>query len=173
MKISLKSILFGVAGILGIVAFCMMFLTPLTVKVDSFLGGGNTDYEWQIVYFGQQDPEVKGAVLAGIGYIAMGVGGLLALIMAAVSGQKRGLLGIILTLVTLVLLAGGAVIAFCTKTIYMDVQGLTSDSIDLGIVKGELVLGVGPILGGIIGLVAAVASLLALFVPAPKAKKRK
>lgn len=169
MKVSLKSILFVIASVLGIVAFCMLFVQPL--KVDTGSLPITIETHWQDVYFGDPEAEIKGATGAAVGFILMGLGGLLAFGLALLSGKRRGIMGFLLTLITVALVAVGAILVFCTKTFYLETIKTGAELIDNKI--NEMVsLGVGPIVGGLLGCLAALASIFALFVPAPKRKKR-
>lgn len=169
MKVSLKSILFVIASVLGIVAFCMLFIEPL--KVDTGSLPITIETNWKDVYFGDPEAEIKGATGAAAGFILMGLGGLFAFVLALLSGKRRGIIGFLLAIVTIGLVAAGAVLVFCTKTFYLETIKTGVELID-NKVSEMISLGVGPIVGGLLGCLAALASLFALFVPAPKKKKR-
>lgn len=174
MKISVKSVLLAVAGILGIAAFCMLFLDPLKIVTTTIIGDGQnvTQLGWQSVYFGDQDANMKGATFAFIGFLAMGIGGLLALLTAIV-GRKGGLLAALLGIIAVVLIVGGGIVAICTKQIYMSANGMESDTIDIIVAKGTLQLSTGPVVGAVLGFVGGAAALLGTFMPAPRKGKRR
>lgn len=140
MKVSLKKILLLAGAALGLIAFIMVFVSPLS------------ESSWNEIYFTQKtetilgDVVVKGAWLPFVGFILILLGAVaLGLLAFNIIDQKK--LGYISYAVLLPILLG-IIFVFLTKTNYIAVNDIAD------IIANEIKLGAGPILGGIFGILS-------------------
>lgn len=166
MKITLKKILLLVAGLLGIVAFVMMFLPAVGAQTKALNGKTSVDYiEGIKVLFGSKDSiagivsvETKGAVGAFIGYLLALLGGIAVVVPMFVIKDAK--LQKIITLVGAALLVVATVLIFLEKVMYVganELGDLESDYL-------KYVLGPGPIIGGLAAAFGAACGGISLFV---------
>lgn len=148
MKISLKTIVLGFASLLAIIAFCMMFVTPLTVKVF----GMESAVDFKNVYF--PEGPAKSAWTSVIGFALMLVAAL-AILFSLFANEKLSKYAKVAAVLMLIV---GAVLVFLTKTLFLSFNEAPSEY------AGFYGLGIGPIIGGILAIVSSVCVVGSKFV---------
>lgn len=164
MKISIKKTLLFAAAFFGLAAFIMFFLSPLAFNLDfGMLGKSTTNLKFSEVYFnstieieGLKLGETVGATLSIIGYLLI----LLNAVLFALLGLgkvKKGKKAKVnyLSLVVCIPALVGVLFVFLTKSNWISANEL-KDSAEL------YSLGIGPILGGVFGLLSAIAGAFGL-----------
>ncbi|MGI6714046.1 MAG: hypothetical protein ACOX3K_03205 [Bacilli bacterium] len=148
MKKKFKAYLPIIAGVVLIVAALMIFLPSAIKQTTTLLGVTNVEeYYGLFVVFGhKEDPALKFNFGAFLGWVLLLGAGVICLIGAL--NRKLGIL---------VLLAGniaavGAVLVLFTATFFRASNNLISGE------NLKYTIGVGPILGGIFGLIGAAAA---------------
>lgn len=148
MKISLKTLVLGFASLLAIIAFCMMFVTPLTVKAF----GMESAAEFKDVYF--PEGSAKSAWTSVIGFALMLVAAL-AILFSLFANEKLSKYAKVAAVLMLIV---GAILVFLTKTLWLSFNEVPSEA------AGYYVLGIGPIIGGILAIVSSVCVVGSKFV---------
>lgn len=155
MKLTIKNILVWCAGLLAIVAFCMMFAPALKAPA---LMGGYTDMAAADVFFDKNVP----AVASVIGYVLVLLAGLAAVAVSFI--VKDAKVAKLATLAAAVVLVVGAIMVFCTKAnavnaniSYLVKQGAKrADAKDLSKAAYENIkLAAGPVVAGIMAIISA------------------
>ena len=116
MKISLKTLVLGFASLLAIIAFCMMFVTPLTVNAF----GMESAVDFKDVYFPGE--HVTSAWTSVIGFALMLVAAL-AILFSLFANEKLSKYAKVAAVVMLIV---GAILVFLTKTLFLTADALPS-----------------------------------------------
>lgn len=155
-KFSLGVILKLAAAVLAIVAFCMMFTDQ--VSVSNSLGSGTISFSDAVKDVGGI---VVGYVLAIVGAIAFAVAGLFEF------NNKK--IGLVVVCAAALLALVGAILIFCVGGMYknfLDSQGsIGGYTLSSG---STFAPAAGPVVGGILAIVAAVAGVAGQFLGAKK-----
>lgn len=167
MKLTLNKVLSILGGLIGFAALFLFLAAPLQTPAAEIFGQTIPAQPWDynVVFFGNDT--LNGAIGAFIGFILMGVGGLIGV--ASAFGKKSNK---ILVLISIIITIVGAVLVFLTKTLWLGANdtGVSIPGIDLS--KG-VELAVGTIIGGIMGIASAIIMLVSLIIPNKKASKKR
>ncbi len=133
-----------IAGALGFVALFMMFLPQVVLDIA---GSGNKEILNIVALVGGSyswGTEIYKPVYTGlVGYILLGVGGLLLLLVAFLRFfQEHDILNYIITGLALVCFIVGIIMIFLIRKTFMDNNGFMSK---------EVLVGAGAIIGGSLG----------------------
>lgn len=148
MKISLKTLVLGFASLLAIIAFCMMFVTPLTVNAF----GMESAVDFKDVYFPEE--HVTSAWTSVIGFALMLVAAL-AILFSLFANEKLSKYAKVAAVLMLIV---GAILVFLTKTLFLSFNEVPSEA------AGYYGLGIGPIIGGIFAILSSVCVVGSKFV---------
>ena len=150
MKVSLKKILLLAGAALGLIAFVMVFVTPIEGS------------SWDTVYFTQKAETIIGDVVSNGAWLPF-LGFILILLSAValgllafdilISQKKLGYFSYAILLPTLL----GVIFVFLTKANYVAVNGVAD------FIANEMKLGAGPILGGIFGILSLLSGAAGIY----------
>lgn len=182
MKKLLKTVLSLGAALLGVVAFCMIFVAPLSFVYERILTGETVTMElaWNYVFIGGplEIPIVIGGVeiltlnfgelafnsVPVVGFILIAVGVLVTLFLA-IKPKKRGLIYTISTLLSVAAFVVGGILIYYTKDQFLAINSL-SELPDFFL--DTLQTNPSIYLGMALAFVAAFINLINLFVPSKK-----
>lgn len=154
MKLGLNRLVCIVCGTIACIGVVFLFLTPLKTE----LLNATKALTLKQAYFSKE-----GTIIPVICFILLPIGGLCTVMFGLNKNKAVGFVGMGILLLSAILL-------FCTESIY-----LTSKAINNGIPFGDISkyvdasknmmsLGLGPILGGVCGLIGGLATPVVLFV---------
>ena len=160
-----KKLVTLVAGVLAVLAFIMAFIAPLKIVETGETG------KFSEVYFGQEvmGTKINGAIIPFIGFILMLVAGVYLILsnFIEIKADKT------LKIVAIALLVVGAILVFLTETFY--INAVYSSEMYASLPEAQLSLmkemsaevyglAAGPILGGILAILAAAGAAVSQFV---------
>ena len=163
MKKLLKTVLSLGAALLGVVAFCMIFVAPLSFVYEKILSGETVVYDlaWNYVFIG--GPLAFNSVPV-VGFILIAVGVLVTLFLT-IKPKKRGLIYTISTLLSVAAFVVGGILIYYTKDQFLAINSL-SELPDFFL--DTLQTNPSIYLGMALAFVAAFINLINLFVPSKK-----
>lgn len=143
LKLKMRDLFLLMAGVIGIVAFFMAFVSPLYQK-----GIEETHFSFSDVYFGANG--LKGAWLSFVGFVLI----LISTVMFFVAAFSDLKYSKIFSVCSLIIITCGIILALLTVRLFSAANSLPHNILGLGI---------GPILGSVYATISALCVVYAVF----------